>query len=121
METVHDWGRPPDPWDFPQPANPIPIVHTNLPYLYTVCSGRDRMLYQGPQYTVTLVNTSFFSSDGDKMRLICPVKGRGSVETSGLPETARLHPGQAVIIPAGIGRYSIKSSTLISYLMFEYA
>jgi mannose-6-phosphate isomerase-like protein (cupin superfamily) len=121
VQTIYDWERPPDPWDFIQPTKPLPIVHTDLPYLHTICSGRDRILYQGSQYTATLVNTNFFSATGEKMSLICPVKGRGSIETSGVKETVRLHPGQSVIIPAGIGRYSIKSSTIISYLLFEFS
>jgi mannose-6-phosphate isomerase class I len=120
VDTIYDWDRPPDPWGFTPPPIPVPVVHTDLPYLYTVCSGRDRILYQGPQYTVTLVNTNFFTSTGKKMSLICPTRGRGSIETSGIREIVRLHPGQAVIIPAGIGRYTIKSSTIISYLLFEF-
>jgi mannose-6-phosphate isomerase-like protein (cupin superfamily) len=120
IETVHDWGRPPDPWDFPQPDQPIPLVHTDPPYLPTVCCGRDMILYQRPRYTATLVNTNFFTAAGERMSLICPAKGRGHIETSGILETVRLHPGQAVVIPAGIGRYSIKSSTIISYLLFDF-
>ncbi|MDR0621246.1 MAG: hypothetical protein LBJ61_05155 [Deltaproteobacteria bacterium] len=120
VETLHDWNRAHDPWDFPPPPTPIPVIHTELPYLYTVCSGRDRILYQGSQYTVTLVNTNFFTADGEKMSIICPVRGRGSIETSEIKEILRLHPGQATLIPAGIGRYSIKTSTIISYLVFEF-
>ncbi|MDR2366526.1 MAG: hypothetical protein LBF58_00180 [Deltaproteobacteria bacterium] len=120
VDTVYDWDRAPDPWDFSPPPRPVPVVHTDLPYLYTVCSGRDRILYQGPRYTVTLVNTDFFTASGERMSLVCPVRGRGNVETSGVKETVRLHPGQATLIPAGIVRYSIKSSTIISYLWFEF-
>jgi mannose-6-phosphate isomerase class I len=67
-----------------------------------------------------LVNTNFTSATGEKMLLICPIRGRGSIETSGILETIRLNPGQAIIIPAGIGPYSIKSTTLVSFLLFDF-
>jgi mannose-6-phosphate isomerase-like protein (cupin superfamily) len=120
VETIDDWGRPPDTWNFSKSPVPITSTNSNLPYLHTICSGRDRILYQGPLFTVTLVNTNFFSAAGEKMSLVCPVRGRGSIETSGINETVRLHPGQATLIPAGIPQYSIKSSTIISYLLFEF-
>ncbi|MDR1309846.1 MAG: hypothetical protein LBL95_08145 [Deltaproteobacteria bacterium] len=119
VQTVHDWDRPADPWDFTAPPRPVPIRNVPLPALQTVCSGRDRILLRGRGYTATLVNTGFFTATGRTLSVICPCRGRGSIETSGLKETVRLHPGGAVVIPAGIGRYSIKSSTLVSYLLFE--
>jgi uncharacterized protein YjlB len=120
-QTIHDWDRPADPWDFAAAPKPVPLRDAPLPALQTVCSGRDRILFQGPGYTATLVNTDFFTSTGQRLSVICPARGRGGIETSGLKETVRLHPGGAVVIPAGIGRYSIKSSSLVSYLLFELA
>ncbi|MDR2442686.1 MAG: hypothetical protein LBE31_04105 [Deltaproteobacteria bacterium] len=119
VATLYDWDRPPDLWDFTPPPRDIPIRGTAPVALKTVCEGRDRVLYQGPLYDLTLVNTSFSSGKGEKLSIICPIKGRGRVLSSGSNENYRLHPGQAVVLPAGLSRYSVESGTLISYLLFR--
>ncbi|MDR3204220.1 MAG: hypothetical protein LBV23_05710 [Deltaproteobacteria bacterium] len=120
VQTLYDWERQPDVFDFSPPPKDLTIEYLEPPTLKTICEGRDRILYQGPLYKVTLVNTNFFSSRGDgALALICPVKGRGRVVTSGANEAIRLHPGQAIVVPAGVGRYSVESGTIISYLFFQ--
>ncbi|MDR1657483.1 MAG: hypothetical protein LBT47_08010 [Deltaproteobacteria bacterium] len=118
--TLYNWERPADLWDFTPPPKEIPLVNTEPAPLKPLCEGRDRILYQGPIYDLTLVKTSFTSAKGEGLSIICPIKGRGRVQVSGSKESLRLHPGQAVLLPAGLSRYSIDSGTLISYLHFKF-
>jgi mannose-6-phosphate isomerase class I len=119
VQTLYDWDRKPDVWGFTPPPIDIDIENSALLPLKTICEGRNRLFYQGPFYSVKLINTDFVSDKGKKFSILCPVKGRGRIQVSGHPDNIRLNPGQAVVLPAGLGRYSIQSGTIISYLLFE--
>jgi hypothetical protein len=119
VQTLYDWDRKPEVWGFTPPPKDIEIEKTEPLPLKTVCEGRNRILYEGPAFSVKLINTNFVSEKGEKLSLICPIKGRGRIQVSGQNDNLRLHPGQAVVLPAGLGRYSIESGTIISYLLFQ--
>ena len=122
VQTLFDWDRPPDPWDFTPPPKPVEVVDGGIRQLKPICEGRDRVLYRGPLYDATLVNTSFSSTKGDRLSIICPVKGRARIQSAGAAqESVRLHPGQAVLIPAGLARWTVESGTLVSYLRIRLA
>jgi mannose-6-phosphate isomerase class I len=122
VQTLFDWDRPNDPWDYTAPPKPVEIADGGIRQLKPVCEGRNRVLHRSPLYDVTLVNTSFSTAKGDRLSIICPIKGRARVQsTGGAQENLRLHPGQAVVIPAGLHRWSVESGTLVSYLHISLA
>jgi hypothetical protein len=122
VQTLFDWDRPPDPWDFTPPPRPVDIVDGDLVQLKPVLERRDRVLYRGPLYEAILVRTSFATGRGDGLSIICPFKGRARLQsTGGAQENLRLHPGQAILIPAGLQRWSVESGTLVSYLHIRLA
>ncbi|MDR0355607.1 MAG: hypothetical protein LBJ64_07705 [Deltaproteobacteria bacterium] len=121
VQTLHDWDRPTDLEDFTPPPTPVPVSDVPVQTLKTDLEDDARRLFQGDSYGAALVDTNFFSSTGQKMSLICPAKGQGRLKTSGFDESVWLRPGQAVILPAGLGRYSIESTTGVSYILFEFS
>ncbi|MDR2455295.1 MAG: hypothetical protein LBE49_01695 [Deltaproteobacteria bacterium] len=119
VKTVHDWNRPPDLWGFTPPPKEVEIVGGELEALEPVPDGRGRRLYQGDAFEVTLVKTGFATGRGDGLSIICPIKGRGRIQSAGNPETLRLNPGQAILVPAAQSRWSVESGTLVAYLHFR--
>jgi mannose-6-phosphate isomerase class I len=117
--TVHDWGRRPDPFDFAPPAGGIAPTNAAVTPRFPENGGHDRILLRAPDFVISAFNADFRTSAGGVLTVLCPIKGSGRIMTSGVKESVRLRPGQAVIIPAGIGRYSLQSGTTISCLAFS--
>ena len=120
VKTVHDWNRLPDPWGFSPPPKDVEIREGAIQPLKPVTERRDRLLHQGGLYEVALVKTGFATGRGDRLSLICPIKGRGRVQSAGNQETLRLNPGQCVLVPAAQSRWSVESGTLVAYLHFQF-
>ncbi|MDR1486647.1 MAG: hypothetical protein LBT62_01440 [Deltaproteobacteria bacterium] len=121
VQTLYNWERKKEVWDFSPPAVDIPIEKEALIPLKTVLEGRNRLLYQGPSYSIKLIHTNFVSEVGEKLSLVCPIKGRAHLKVSGQPDNLRLVPGQVVVLPARLGRFSIESGTIISYILIQIA
>lgn len=119
VKTVHDWNRPPDLWDFTPPPRDVEIIDGEMIPLKPVTERRDHVLHECDLYDVSLLKTAFATGKGESLSVICPIKGRGRLQTAGKKESVRLHPGQAVMVPAAQGRWSIESGTLVAYLHFH--
>ena len=119
IQTVHDWNRPPDLWGFTPPPKKLEAKDGELQPIKPVAARRDGVLHQGDLYEAALVKTSFTTGKGDGLSLICPVKGRGRVQSAGSKETLRLNPGQCVLVPAAQSRWSVESGTLVAYIHFR--
>jgi hypothetical protein len=120
LQTLHDWGRRPDPFDFPPPAAPIPQSDATVAARRHEAQARVNALHRHPNFTVTLFRTNSRTSAGEPLTVLCPVKGRGRLTASGSRESASLRPGQAVLLPAGLGPRAIESGTAISYVAISH-
>lgn len=119
VQTIYNWDRPPDLWDFTAPPREVPLLGGEPRPLSPVAERRERLIHQNDLYELKLVKTAFATGRGDGLSIICPVKGRGRLQSAGNPENLRLHPGQAYLVPAAQSRWSIESGTLVAYLHFR--
>ncbi|UQZ90900.1 hypothetical protein C4J81_17455 [Deltaproteobacteria bacterium Smac51] len=90
---------------------------------YESLGGGMEQVFDSENLTVTLVTTSLMRGvlSQDASTVIWPLEGQGRLRTQGPAPATRIQPGRAVVIPAGLGRYTIESGAEISCLIIEAA
>ncbi|MDR1084191.1 MAG: hypothetical protein LBP22_04860 [Deltaproteobacteria bacterium] len=121
LETLYNWDRRPDAWDYQSPPGYQVPQTSEPPVFFNPLSKTDgyNLLAQGPGITVHLLNTTFQAFKGGRFSIICPIKGQGRLNSSGAFPTIRLRPGGATLIPSGLGPHSIVSNSSLSAVMFS--
>ncbi|MDR0548196.1 MAG: hypothetical protein LBI10_02105 [Deltaproteobacteria bacterium] len=115
VETLYDWERPPDVWDYQSGGQPIPRDGEPLIVLRPPLSSEGlNLLAQLPSFEASLLEGAFQSFNGGRFAILCPIKGRGRLNSSGAFSSQRLTPGKAILIPAGLGPYSIVSPNALT-------
>ncbi len=78
-------------------------------------------VFADPRLTVRLIAVSHFGSavSPEAATFLWPLFGQGRLRARGPAPATRLAPGRAVMLPAGLGRYSIESGGAVGFLMIE--
>ncbi|MDR2140899.1 MAG: hypothetical protein LBR11_03790 [Deltaproteobacteria bacterium] len=123
LETLYDWGRRPDIWDY-QNAPGVQVRRSNEPLL---ALGPDQgtegltTLGQMAGLEISLLRSTFQTLKGGRFAIICPISGQGRLNSSGVFPTNRLRLGGATLVPSGLGPYSIVSNSSLTALIFTQA
>ncbi len=79
------------------------------------------VIYRDQRLAVSLITTAQLPglASPDATTFLWPLQGQGRIRARGPAPATRLQPGRVVMMPAALGRYTIESGGLVSYLLIE--